>query len=765
MQITLKHILLVLGLMPIIVSAQNTGIGMGEWRVHLPYNRCHYITENKDKIFAAADNGFFAYAKSDGSLEKLSTINGFSDGEVNVLDYDPATDKLWICYANSKIDVLKNNKITALDDIFRSTLVGDKRIHNIMFFNRKAYVSTGLGIVVYSEDRMEVSENYLNLGKDLNNTTLPIYGTAVLGDTLFAVTGNSIIFGLIKPNINLADNNNWTVMDTSIGSRHINAFNGKLYAEKDSVLQVWDGSSWTVRYDQSFGTVNSLKVHNGNLVITMGKLIEVIRPDGNSNKMSKNATVMGLVDKNDFYWYVTMGYGLIRVNKDSSETFFTPNGPNSLTSFRMLNYNNAFWVTAGSYSLEYTHTYNMNGYNIIKDNQWTRNPYANSDIFKGLHDFTCMTKHPSENRMFMGTQGKGVIEFEGNTPVRVYNAKNSTLKYFTWTSGGMDKVDSFYYTSGVCYDKNGNLWVSNYDVDSALSVYTADKTWKAFKLPTRYLGEMILDNNGYKWLMTPRPNLSGNGICVFDDNGTPLDENDDRSVLLNTQNAELPTNLVRCLAIMPNGEIWAGTDAGLVVFRNAQNAFSEGFKTDRVIIEQGGVGGYLLGSEVVYFIAVDGSGRRWVGTNKGAWLIDRNGMDILKHYNTENSPLPSDNVLSVGIDEITGEVFFNTDKGLFSVKENATKPQEEMSKLKIYPNPVRSDFDGEVAIEGLALDARVKITDINGNIIFETVSNGGRAVWNCRTFSGERPATGVYLVFAIDSKGEQKAMGKVLFVR
>ncbi|MCO6494750.1 MAG: hypothetical protein J5I91_03595, partial [Bacteroidetes bacterium] len=448
----MKTILSIIGFLPALLFGQNPGTGIGEWRVHMPYNRCHFLAENSDKIFAAAENGFFAYGKSDGSLEKLSTINGFADGEVNVLDYDPMTDKLWICYANSKVDVLYKNRITALDDIFRSNITGNKSIHHIMFFNRRAYISTGIGIVVYNEDRMEVSENYLNLGKDIVNSTLPIYATAVMGDTLFAVSGKSIIYGLIKPNINLADFNNWTEMDTSIGSKHIAAFNGLLYAEKDSMLQVWNGSSWTVKYDKSFGTVNSLKVHNNKLVITMDKIIEVINPDNSSNKMQKNATIMGLVDNNDNYWYVTMGYGLIRVNKDSTETFFTPNGPNSLTSFRMLNYNNAFWVSSGSYSLEYTHTYNMNGYNIFKDNQWTQNPYKNSNIFKGLHDFTCMTKHPVENRLFIGTQGKGVIEFEGDMPVNVYNNKNSTLQYFTWNGGG-DRVDSFYYTSGVCYDK------------------------------------------------------------------------------------------------------------------------------------------------------------------------------------------------------------------------------------------------------------------------------------------------------------------------
>jgi ligand-binding sensor domain-containing protein len=376
---------------------------------------------------------------------------------------------------------------------------------------------------------------------------------------------------------------------------------------------------------------------------------------------------------------------------------------------------------------------------------------------------TNMAVSPDGNSLFIGSHGKGVIEIQNDVPVNRFTYVNSTLKYvFTG--------DTITYATGVAMDSDGNLWVTNYDSDSSLNVFTRERVWKAFWTPTKKAGAIIIDDNGYKWFATPRTSVVGQniGLCIYDDNRTPLDASDDRFRTLNTQPGTglLPTNEIKCLLKTRNGEIWIGTDAGLVKFLNPGRVFTSDFyESERTIIEQAGYGGYLLGDEVIYSMALDGAGRIWVGTNKGVWLIARNGRDILLNYNIENSPLPSNNVLSVGVEGKSGEVFFGTDKGLISIRGDATDPEEKLGKLKIFPNPVRETFNGQVSIEGLTEDARVKITDINGHLIFETVSQGGRAVWNCRTLSGYRPATGVYLVFAIDKNGDESSMGKILFIQ
>ena len=65
-----------------------------------------------------------------------------------------------------------------------------------------------------------------------------------------------------------------------------------------------------------------------------------------------------------------------------------------------------------------------------------------------------------------------------------------------------------------------------------------------------------------------------------------------------------------------------------------------------------------------------------------------------------------------------------------------------------FPNPVQADYDGPIAIRGLARDANVKVTDVAGNLVYEGKSLGGQAVWDARDYLGRRVASGVYLIYA-----------------
>lgn len=757
-----KHLFfnLIFLVFPMLLSAQPRPLALGEWRVHLPYQNCNSIVETPDRIYSASEFGLFCLVKDGASLERLSKINGFSQTEANALEYDPVTENLWISYKNSMIDVVNKGKIYNLADLFRKSIIGDKSIFHIYLKDRKAYISTALGIIVYDQDKKEVIDNYFELGQSDTNSVIPIYSTAIVGDTLFAAAGHKIMYGLIKPGINLADYTNWKVLSSSSRSKFVAEHQGVLYAEMDSVPKFWNGNSWQSLYTDYSSRINAFKNSNGYLVISGESITSIVRPDFTIHTMVKNGNNMGIIDTRGQFWHVNSLYGLIEMRKDSSEIFYAPNGPNTVTSYKMINYDNAFWVSAGGFNGDYVYTYNYSGTNIFEENQWKSNAFANT-LWQGFHDVTSMAVSPTSKQLFLGSHGKGVMQVVNRTPINRFNHQNSTLDYlFTG--------DTITFSTGLAFDAKDYLWVSNYGRDSALHVRSPQGEWKAFRLPTIHTGEIVIDKNNFKWMITPNANFSNSGLCVYDDRSTPMSEQDDRARVLTTQNAGLPTNAVRSILASQNGEIWVGTDAGLVVFNNPGNAFgdrsTEPIEARRIIIEQEGYAGYLLGEEIIYCLAEDGAGRKWVGTNKGAWLISRSGLQIIRNFNVDNSPLPSNNVLSIGIDEQSGEVFFGTDKGLISFRGDATAPKESLQELKIFPNPVREDYYGEISIEGLTLDARVKITDITGAIVYETISNGGRAVWDGKKFNGQRPATGVYLVFAINSDGTESTMGKLLII-
>jgi hypothetical protein len=132
---------------------------------------------------------------------------------------------------------------------------------------------------------------------------------------------------------------------------------------------------------------------------------------------------------------------------------------------------------------------------------------------------------------------------------------------------------------------------------------------------------------------------------------------------------------------------------------------------------------------------------------------------------TTNYPLPSNTINSISIQHSSGEVFIATDKGLVSVMSDATQGSETMEEIKIFPNPVREDYRGNLYIQGTVANAIIKITDMSGDLVFQTIANGGTGVWNGTNLLGERVATGVYLVYISNSDGSQTKVSKLLFIQ
>jgi len=168
---------------------------------------------------------------------------------------------------------------------------------------------------------------------------------------------------------------------------------------------------------------------------------------------------------------------------------------------------------------------------------------------------------------------------------------------------------------------------------------------------------------------------------------------------------------------------------------------------------------------VVTDIEVDGANRKWLGTSDGgAYLVSEDGLEEIEHFNTSNSPLLSNVILDICVDGVSGEVFFGTDKGIISYKGDALEGTSAYSNVVVYPNPVRETFEGPVAIKGLIENTTVKITDMGGNLVFETESLGGQAIWDGRNFNGERVSTGVYIVFLSSADGSLSHVTKLLFI-
>ena len=319
-----------------------------------------------------------------------------------------------------------------------------------------------------------------------------------------------------------------------------------------------------------------------------------------------------------------------------------------------------------------------------------------------------------------------------------------------------------------CFDKDGNFWVANAFVNEPLSLYTPDEVWKSFTCSAEMKGGICTDlyidkTNGYIWMAA-----KGGGVMVYDNNQTPLDETDDQFKNLSTSegNGALPSDIINTIVEDKNGAIWLGTENGPVVIYNPKNIFDGGsYDAQEVLIEQDGILEVLLGTEDINEIVIDGANRKWFATEGGGlFLISEDGTTMINSFTTENSPIFSNTINALAINPNTGEVYVGTDKGVMGYKGEATEPNSSFSNVYAYPNPVRPEYEGKIAIKGLTNNSDVKITDASGNLVASTTSLGGQAVWDGKTLSGERVATGIYYVFIVTEDGSDKIATKLLFI-
>ena len=303
----------------------------------------------------------------------------------------------------------------------------------------------------------------------------------------------------------------------------------------------------------------------------------------------------------------------------------------------------------------------------------------------------------------------------------------------------------------------GKYWIADYKNGLLSNSEGNFKSYSPSSLDTLYQtrrDSIVLDLDENRWIM------QGNfgGILVI----SP--KNQRQFVSSGKDSGNLPSENVKSLAIDRDGQMWVGTDKGVVVFDNPNAVFSgKNFDAYTPVFERR----RLLGNEIITSIAIDGGNRKWMGTRNGIFLFSPDGTELVSNFNEKNSPLPSNEISYITAEPNTGEVYIRTPKGMVSYRGTATEGtlKQDESGVKVFPNPVRPDFDGTIGIEGLVENALVKITDIAGNLVYETRANGGTAVWNGNTLSGGRVETGIYLIFSANKKGEETLVSRLAVVK
>ncbi len=732
-------------------------IPIGQWRIHLPYNSVKQLVESPDLLYVVGELGFYSFHKVSGEIELYSKVNGFSDTEVAQLAYSDKHETLVIGYKNTNIDLLKKGTVINIQGILRKSIIGKKEINEISVFDDLAYVSTSFGVVVIDLLSEEIKDSYLNIGP--GGTTLEIFSTAVFGDSLFLSSNTGIHGALISPQVNLSDFSSWGIIRSGESVRMLRTYNNRLYFVEDSILYAYANSTYSqieagAKYDY-----RSLSIDHDKLVVCKYEEITVFDQGTVYRNVNERFKDYAILDHQDNVWCGGFYTGMIKITPGGQQSSLKPQGPFGRTSFEMEGYGNQMWVSSGGHSTIYAPTFTNSGYYIFEKGKWTNRP-TNPPELASMYDFTSIEINPNSDEIWLGSHGTGLCRIKNGQFVERFDAaNNSSLSYADQTT--------FTYVLGLGIDSKENLWMTNYETPEALVVRYKDGSWESFNVGEQRLGEMVVDEFDQKWMALERE--SSKGILVFKEDEEGVNTPDIRVLTTNTNGGGLPNNTVNALVMDRDGEIWVGTETGLAIFYNPGLVFDptqrRNADAQQIIIDDGEDIGYLLGNEVINDIKIDGANRKWVATNNGAWLIKADGSEVLLHLTESNSPIPSNTVNCVGIEGVSGEVFFGTNGGIVSFRSDATDANDTEANPLVFPNPVHKDYDGPITITGLYEDATVKIADVAGRVVYEMIATGGTAVWDGRNFAGERPQTGVYLIFSSTKDDENALVSKLLIVR
>lgn len=739
---------------------------IGLWRDHLPYNSAIDIAVSADRIYCATPYSLFSVARRGSDIERFSRINGLSETGISAIHFDENLNKLVIAYTNSNIDIIYRNDIFNVPDIKRDNIVGDKTIHGIYSLQNNFYLSTGLGVIVIDAQRYEVKDTWL-----IGNAGGQVAVNGLTTDALFfyAATAEGLKRAPLNAS-NLADYKQWQLVsgtnDLPTGNyQGVWNLRGNILAQRNDSLFVQTATAWQLFYTDDW-TLAGVSVSESKVIICQqntngSSRILVLNENGSiANTLVHPGLITQLREAvlvDDNTWVADMHAGLSVVNDQGGFESIVPTGPAGTANAKMMVREGVLYVAAGGVDENWHPQHNTNGFYRFENGMWESVNAAGYPSLNAVKDIISIAVDPIDASVWAGSFGNGLVHFK--------NSSADVLRHDLLLAAVADPL--FYGAAGLAFDRDQNLWVTNYGAAEPLLLKKPDGGRTRFSIPFFLAGnaltDIIVDDYNYKWIIAAK----GGGLLVFDHGSSTEQISDDRWKLVTTGsgNGNLPGAEVLCIAGDKNGFIWIGTNNGVAVIQCPQQIF-EVSSCDAIwpVVAQGNFAGYLFKGEEVQSIAVDGADRKWVGTKKGAWLISASGEEVISRFTEENSPLLSNDVNEIAIDGKTGEVFFSTAKGICSFRGTATTAGVTKENVLIFPNPVPPGYAGSIGIRGLPDDAIIKITALDGRLVWQGRALGGQGVWSGNDYRGRRISTGVYLVLAGSDGKTEKNVGKIVFI-
>lgn len=727
--------------------------GIGQWKNYTDMKGVVGIAVRGNSLWAATRGGLFRFNLSDSSFTTFTNSEGLTSNSLTAVAVDEMGN-IWIGSSSGAIDLYDptSGQWKRIRDILLSDRT-KKGITGIYPARDSIYIASEFGVSLFLRRRFEFRETYSKFGSF--PSSIRVNGFLIANDRLWVATPSGVASADIK-NVNLSAPSSWTTYTTAQGlpannSHALAFFNGAIYAGTDAGLARLRQSRWEFVPALGGRRIVHLLQRGNRLYIVAGQEVFSLSADGTVTAIGPGLPAPATALSGDGAGNIILGVeknGLAFL-KGSTWSFKFPDGPAS-NLFISLKVDTAgvLWIGTGingrgtgfsSFDPSASPDRRWTNYNVSVRPELKTNDYYRVSLTAG-------------NNKWISSWGEGVARVDRKGMVTVFDRRNAGFV-------GIPDNPNYVVIGEAASDRRGNTWMTVRSAanGNVLAVYRPDSTWfflrNGFNPAVTLLTSMTIDHHDTKWIVSEDPTQQG--LLYMTDGGTLTNLNDDVWNIL-TRDDGLSSNNITDVVVDQEGDIWVGTDLGLNIILNPRSPKGN---VRRVFIAR---------EQYINDIAIDPLGNKWVGTKEGVFVLSPDGTQLLHQYSVSNTDgkLISNDVRAVAFDGPRGVVYFGTESGLSSLTTTAVTPLETFAELSLFPNPFRLPSHQILTIDGLVRNSGIKILTIDGKLVRQFQSPGGRiAFWDGKDDAGAFVSTGIYLVVAFSETGEEVTKGKVAVVR
>ncbi len=743
------------------VVSTNSFSAVGTWRNFTSMKDVRGVARDGTTYWAATDGGLFGWNSADDTYQLFTNAEGLQSTNLSAVGID-AQGNIWTGTPTGTIHVYSQQHKTwrYISDIATSEEI-NKRINSFTMLGDTVFMCTDFAMFVFRIGSFGFGDKYSQFGSLRGNTRVSVSSAVVFNDSLWLTisdgqnTNRVAVASLATPNLLPPESwNLLTVDNAAVIPRQLAVFNGKLYAATNSGLYVYTSGNWNIIPTLSGQNVVALSSSatllgacTPNNVFTIDLQENVVQVGNGTpfiaNQITSNASGQPIVASKDG--------GLLTF--DTAWTSHAPNGPNSNLFLSVaVNIDGSVWGASG---------FSGNGKGIYRYNGTNWKSFTAQNSLLPTNDYYRVSTG-CNGSVWASAYGWGIAEI----PLGVDSILSSRIFGTNVGMIGIPSAPEYIVTSTAACDGFGNTWMTVVAAaDKRIQVVRkANGSWATYPVSlngvpfTTFMDRQVdrclaIDAYGSLWSCVRQDGLLG--VVTMGNRG----EIGDTLVAYHlTANDGLPSNGVTTIVVDLDGQVWIGTDDGIGIVVDPQNPK-----------RAGGIANYApLRQKLINCIAVDALNQKWIGTPDGVFVYSPDGTQQLASYTVASTEgkLISDDVKSIAIDGNTGTIYFGTLSGLASLTTVAAAPKLSFDKLLVSPNPFIIPVASQAIIDGLVENTTLKILSIDGRLVRQIKSPGGRiGFWDGKDEEGTFVASGVYLIVASSDKDEKVATGKIAVIR